>query len=320
MESSPKGLGALPAILSTVRADVIVAGENLSDELADGMRRLPQLSMPSQAFAGIAGRVAALPCIGQACAAAAWFKPDDDTLFAMCRSASFQSDRTWKRILASHQLRSFMALRRCSRVARAWDLLDNSMLGLGLIVDRVGFGTERALVKSFRALLGLPPKRARASFSDFQCPFCRALHESIQAVRAEFGEEIVVTYLHYPLSYHREATPAALASECASKVGRFEQFADAIFASQDSLGLLSWEALAGRSGIPAIVPFMHCVNAMKDHPRISSGRQLGKSLGVTGTPTVLVNGWLLPVVPSRDELRRMVRELLSGKTLPLVLS
>lgn len=75
-------------------------------------------------------------------------------------------------------------------------------------------------------------------FSDFECPFCRRFHPTVQQAMAEYGDQIRWVYKHFPLDQiHPQARPAAEASECiAEQKGDegFWQFTDAIFKIQES--------------------------------------------------------------------------------------
>lgn len=70
-------------------------------------------------------------------------------------------------------------------------------------------------------------------FSDFQCPFCKRFHPTVQQALAEYGDQIRWVYKHSPIDQiHPQARPAAEASECiAEQKGSegFWQFADALF-------------------------------------------------------------------------------------------
>ena len=76
-------------------------------------------------------------------------------------------------------------------------------------------------------------------FSDFECPFCARWHFD---TKGQIEEQYIKTgkvklvYMHYPLSFHPQAMPAALASECAYERGKFWEFHDLIFENQDVLG------------------------------------------------------------------------------------
>ena len=75
-------------------------------------------------------------------------------------------------------------------------------------------------------------------FSDFQCPFCRQFHSTVQQALSEYGDQVRWVYKHFPLDQiHPQARPAAEASECiAEQKGSegFWQFTDAVFKFQES--------------------------------------------------------------------------------------
>src|SRR5262245_40816528 len=57
-------------------------------------------------------------------------------------------------------------------------------------------------------------------FSDYQCPFCRRAHLSLDSLLRD-GERIAIVYRHFPLDIHQAASGAAKASICAEAQGRF---------------------------------------------------------------------------------------------------
>ena len=58
-----------------------------------------------------------------------------------------------------------------------------------------------------------------------------------------------VFYRLFPLSFHPEAMPAALASECASEQGKFWQFHDGLFENNGKLSADLYKELAGKAAI-----------------------------------------------------------------------
>lgn len=157
------------------------------------------------------------------------------------------------------------------------------------------------------------PKVLVTVFSDFECPFCRAFHQTLQAVRAEQPGLVGVSFVHYPLAYHRFARPTAKAAECAALQGRFEQFADVAFSMQDSLGLASWERFGTLAGIPSLPQFQACISSTTTFARIDSGRVLGARLQLRGTPTVLIDSWRLPAAPDQAQLKAMIAAIQRGE-------
>jgi protein-disulfide isomerase len=51
--------------------------------------------------------------------------------------------------------------------------------------------------------------------------------------------DVRIVFRHFPLRIHRLAIQAAKAAECASDQGRFQSMSDALYAHQDSVGIVS---------------------------------------------------------------------------------
>ncbi len=72
-------------------------------------------------------------------------------------------------------------------------------------------------------------------FSDFECPFCKRVHPTLQRLMKEYGEtgKVALVYRHFPLdSLHQKARKEAQASECANELGgnnAFWAYADRLF-------------------------------------------------------------------------------------------
>lgn len=147
------------------------------------------------------------------------------------------------------------------------------------------------------------------TFSDFQCPFCARLAESVATLRREQPDRLRMVYRHFPLrSIHPHAWAAALASECAAEQGRFEQYHDELFARQDEIGARRWMDLAVSAGVPDTVAFSSCMARELPAARIRADVALGDALGVTGTPTVFLNGSRVRAGVSPERLARLVAE------------
>lgn len=148
---------------------------------------------------------------------------------------------------------------------------------------------------------------------DLECPACRAAQATIEAVRQRYPRETSLVYVHYPLSYHRFAKPAARAAECAAGHGRFEAFVSKVYEKQDSLGLKPWASFASEAGIIDSARFQLCVGETEPVARIEMGIAAADAFGVTGTPTVFVNGWRLSRLPPAVELLEAVAAFIAGR-------
>ena len=149
--------------------------------------------------------------------------------------------------------------------------------------------------------------------ADFECPACAAFHGVLKEMKVRYGDSLAITYVHFPLNYHRFARPAAHAAECAKRQGRFEQMHNLLFELQDSLGLKSFASFAKDAGVRDTLAFASCISDPAQlTPPIEAGLALGKRIGLTGTPTVVVNGWKLAQVPNAVELERAIGQALKG--------
>jgi protein-disulfide isomerase len=142
-------------------------------------------------------------------------------------------------------------------------------------------------------------------FADFQCPACKLFEERLGRVRSLYPDEVRVIFRHSPLRMHLFAMSAARASECANEQGRFVMMHDLLFQHQDSLGAIAWTRIADEAAVDT-VRFAACMKQGKVDARISTDTAAAHRLGITGTPTVLVNGVRFTGTQSEQDLKRIV--------------
>lgn len=153
----------------------------------------------------------------------------------------------------------------------------------------------------------LTPDVTIVTFTDFQCPFCRRAAAELRAIRQEFPNDVAIVVRHFPIPGHESATPAAQASACAARQSRFEAYHDLLFASQDSIGRKPWAQFAEEAGVPDLLAFETCLSDPIIADLVKRDQADGKKLGVSGTPTFLVNDLLFPGYPGEGQLTEQVR-------------
>jgi len=157
-------------------------------------------------------------------------------------------------------------------------------------------------------------------YGDFQCQPCGRLFPVLTAVEHDYGDQLRVIFRHMPLHKHEHALLAARAAEAAQLQGRFWEMHDLLF--QNSL---RWT-----KGVDTVEPdappsrrlesnvlamdgevrdvflryaeilkldlerFKQDIDSDAVKARVESDRARGAALGIDRTPTIYVNGHLVP--------------------------
>ncbi len=127
-------------------------------------------------------------------------------------------------------------------------------------------------------------------FTDYECPFCRQLSESLRVLNPQLAAKVRVTYRNYPLSAHTHAFEAAVAAQCAAWQGRFRAFDSTLTTlPAGTLGRLAWPTLAAGSGITDQQKFAACLRSPVAISTVVADTIAGNRLGIPATPTLLIN-------------------------------
>lgn len=153
-------------------------------------------------------------------------------------------------------------------------------------------------------------------WSDYACPFCQRFHETMKEVLSDVDLEGKVRWVfrHYPLSFHAEANPAALAAECAGEQGKFWEFTDEIFDNQSEMGAILFDRTAGGLGLNQS-QFDACLSSRKLQSVIDADRESGDRAGITGTPYTIIIGingsrQLVPGALPIEQVKLMIQNAL----------
>lgn len=132
------------------------------------------------------------------------------------------------------------------------------------------------------------------NYSDFECPFCKRFHPTMQQVMKEYGNKVAWVYRHFPLSFHVNAQKEAEASECAAELGgndAFWKYTDAIYEKTTSNGtgfaLDALAPLAKELGLNES-KFKECLDSGKYAKHIQEDMTGGSAAGVSGTPGTII--------------------------------
>ena len=156
-------------------------------------------------------------------------------------------------------------------------------------------------------------------FEDFQCPACVRFTQDIEPLvisqLVETGKAYYVFH-NYPFldrnSTTKESQDSANASLCANEQGKFWEYHDTLFANWngENEGNLSKDRLIEFASAVAlnVDDFTACVNENRYANDVQASFDLGNSMGVSGTPSVFVNGQQIApgYIPSFEDIAAAV--------------
>ena len=156
-------------------------------------------------------------------------------------------------------------------------------------------------------------------FGDFECPPCGMLHPILKNLEGQFGQaKLRIIFREFPLvPTHQHALAAARAAEAAGLQGKFWEMHDMIYENQNTWhGAFDvrpiFEGYATKIGLD-LVQFRQDNSNEVVEQRIFLDGKRGHSLGVTGTPTVFLNGRELPFESlAPDKLKALIEAELAA--------
>ncbi len=101
-------------------------------------------------------------------------------------------------------------------------------------------------------------------------------------------ETVKIAYKHLPLRSHDMARPAALASMAANEQGKFWEYHDKLFAEQ-KITPASFERIATELDLD-LEQFKSDMKSQRLQQIVADDTADAGRVGVTGTPTVFING------------------------------
>ena len=131
-------------------------------------------------------------------------------------------------------------------------------------------------------------------FSDLQCPHCKDAQPIIDKLLTEEPNARFV-FQNFPLPSHNWAAKAANYADCIGRSSKdaFWKFVQGTFDAQSSITEANADekltAIADTAGVKG-AEMATCAAKADTKTRVEQSVALGQSVGVTGTPTVFVNG------------------------------
>lgn len=157
-------------------------------------------------------------------------------------------------------------------------------------INIVRFSRIYAIDLTGRAVKG--PKDAGATlvvFDDYQCPYCARLERFAHQLLDIYPDDLNYAIKHFPLSSHPLANQGAAASLAAGNQGKFWEFHGLLLENHDQLSEEKITEIA--TGLNLDMEKFNRDRASEQIQKIiAEDVANGRQVGVTGTPSVFLNG------------------------------
>ena len=162
------------------------------------------------------------------------------------------------------------------------------------------------------------PKVTIIEFSDFQCPFCSKAFSTVESVVAKYKGDVQVVYKNFPLSFHKEAKPAALVAYAVKKLygdEKFFQFAAILYSKQNDWKKNPEEKFEGY--VKEIGADWGKVKAEAEKPvteaAVSDDIREAGNLNIRSVPAFFVNGKKVSGAKPAEFFESMIESVLKEK-------
>lgn len=133
-------------------------------------------------------------------------------------------------------------------------------------------------------------------YSDYDCPFCKNFHETMQRVMDNYGStgQVAWVYRHFPIEQlHPSAPRIALASECVAELAGnegFWKFSDLVFGERgtnEPTNMTRLSEFAASAGAPK-AEFESCLESKRTQGAVEEDMRDAATAGAQGTPHSIV--------------------------------
>lgn len=152
-------------------------------------------------------------------------------------------------------------------------------------------------------------------YSDLECPFCKQEASGLTELMAQDPGKVRLVFKYFPLTQiHPWSMQAAQAAVCVTEQhpAQFWNFEKTVFDAQDQIDQAGVAAAPARlrdfaleSGANATA-YDACLARPSTRAAVEASIANGKALGVTSTPSLFVNGRLIPGAIQEAQLRMLV--------------
>jgi protein-disulfide isomerase len=155
-------------------------------------------------------------------------------------------------------------------------------------------------------------------WTDYQCSICGTWGNGVEPILYEryiTDEKLRIEHRHYSF-LGEESFTAAVGAECAADQGKFWTFHAYLYANQNGQNQGAFSAgrlrkIAEASGL-GLAAWDTCVADPAVRAAVDADAEEAKSLGITGTPTLIIGDWMDSGIPAPEDLYARIDEALGN--------
>lgn len=156
---------------------------------------------------------------------------------------------------------------------------------------------------------GQVAKVVLSEFGDYQCPPCGALHPELKKIKEKYGNQVRLDFYNFPLTrIHPNALAASQAAVAAKLQGKYWEMHNLLYESQDLWkDTTDFKRILRNFALQLklnVEQFEKDFDSVPVKSVIAADMRRGEALGVTGTPTLFINGQLLDSETMTAEILR----------------
>ncbi|MFW7380385.1 MAG: DsbA family protein [Oligoflexus sp.] len=125
-------------------------------------------------------------------------------------------------------------------------------------------------------------------FADYQCPHCSSSAAAMEKAYERFGKQVEFVFIDFPV-LQGISRRLAEAAYCAGQQNKYWEYHKLLFENQSTVKEQSIEEFAKQLNLDKSA-FQACLDSAAPGKFIDMSKQEGQRLGVTGTPSVFING------------------------------
>ena len=150
-------------------------------------------------------------------------------------------------------------------------------------------------------------------FADYNCGYCRRAKPEIDKIVKEYGNKIKMVYIDFPVTERGVAgvsTQTGRGAFCAGQQDKFWEFNDLAY---EKAVTMDNPASFAKTLKLDMKKFNTCLASDESKKFVENSTKMATELGVTGTPTIFVNGQKLQVSDVGKDLKAAIDKTLSTR-------